>query len=88
VKEYTLSELAYRAKLKNRRIDLLMETMYLAARGLPEDYKQIDELDVEIDKITAELEGRERLADQPAPIWRGKRVRRRAVGGVMAGNLR
>jgi len=58
VKEYTLSELAYRAKLKNRRIDLLMETMYLAARGFSEDYKQIDELDVEIDKITAELEGR------------------------------
>ena len=56
MKEYTLSELAYRAKLKNRRIDLLMETMYLAARGLPEDYKQIDELDVEIEQITTKLE--------------------------------
>lgn len=43
-------------ELRNRRAELLMETIDLAARGWPEDCKRIDELDVEIDAITAELE--------------------------------
>ena len=57
MKEYLLEELMYRGDLRVRRADLLMETINLAARGLPEDYKRIDELDVEINAITAELEG-------------------------------
>lgn len=57
MKEYTLEELMYRGDLRARRADLLIETLDLAARGLPEDYKRIDELDVEINAITAELEG-------------------------------
>ena len=55
-KEYTLRELSHRSNLRSRRADLLMETLDLAARGLPEDYKRIDELDVEIERITKELE--------------------------------
>lgn len=57
MKEYTLEELMYRGDLRARRADLLIETLDLASRGLPEDYKRIDELDVEINAITAELEG-------------------------------
>lgn len=56
-REYTLEELMYRGDLRAQRADLLMETIDLAARGLPEDYKRIDELDTEINAITAELEG-------------------------------
>ena len=47
MKEYTLKELAHRAELGTRRAILLMETIDLAARGWPEDYKRIDELDIE-----------------------------------------
>jgi hypothetical protein len=57
MKEYLLEELMYRGDLRVRRADLLMETINLAARGWPEDYAKIDELDVEINAITAELEG-------------------------------
>ena len=55
-KEYTLKELSHRSDLRSRRADLLIETLDLAARGLPEDYKRIDELDVEIERITKKLE--------------------------------
>ena len=54
-KEYTLKELQYRGDLRARRADLLMETIDLAARGWPEDYKKIDELDREIEAITKKL---------------------------------
>lgn len=50
-----MKKLAKRAELRTRRAELLMETLDLAARGLPEDYKKIDELDIEIEKITKEL---------------------------------
>lgn len=58
MQEYTLGELAHRSQLRSRRIDLLMETMYLAARGLPEDYTWVENLDVEIDTITSEINHR------------------------------
>lgn len=54
-RKYTLDELARRAELKTRRADLLILTLELAARGWPEDYVKIDELDIEIEQITAEL---------------------------------
>ena len=57
MKQYTLEELMHRGNLRARRADLLMETIDLAARGWPEDYRRIDELDVEIERITRELEG-------------------------------
>ena len=56
MKEYTLKELAIRAGLRSRRADLLMETIDLAASGWPEDYVKIDEIDIEIERITAKLE--------------------------------
>lgn len=55
MKEYTLKELAHRAELRTRRAELLMETIDLAARGWPEDYAKIDELDIEIDAISKML---------------------------------
>lgn len=44
-------------ELRDKRADLLMETIDLAARGFSEDYKQIDDLDKEIEAITRVLEG-------------------------------
>jgi len=44
-------------ELRDKRADLLMETIDLAARGYPEDCKRIDELDQEIEAITRVLEG-------------------------------
>lgn len=57
MKKYDLKDLAHRAELRSRRAELLMETIDLAARGWPEDYKRIDELDVEIEAITKMLAG-------------------------------
>lgn len=57
MREYTLEELMDRGDLRARRAELLIETLDLAMRGYPEDYRRIDELDVEINAITAELEG-------------------------------
>ncbi len=55
MKEYTLKELSCRAVLKSRRADLLMQTLDLAARGWPEDYEEINKLDIEINIITEQL---------------------------------
>lgn len=52
-----MAELKRRWALMSRRAELLMETLDLAARGWPEDCKRIDELDIEIEAITRELEG-------------------------------
>ena len=52
-----MKELARRAELRTRRAELLMESIDLAARGLPEDYERIDQLDIEIERITKILEG-------------------------------
>lgn len=51
-----LRELNRRAAISARRAELLMETLDLAARGYPEDYRQIEKLDKEIELITRELE--------------------------------
>lgn len=53
----SMAELKRRWDLMSRRAELLMETIDLAARGWPEDCKRIDELDIEIEAITRELEG-------------------------------
>ncbi len=50
-----LKELNRRAEIRSRRAELLIETIYLAARGYPEDYRQIEELDKEIELITRVL---------------------------------
>ena len=55
MKEYTLKELSCRAVLKSRRADLLMQTLDLAVRGWPEDYEEINKLDIEINIITEQL---------------------------------
>ena len=46
-------------ELRSKRADLLVETLDLAARGWPEDYRQIEMLDQEIEGITRMLEGKE-----------------------------
>ena len=50
-----LKELVHRAELRSRQCDLISETLYLIMRSQPEDLKEINIINKEIDAIATEL---------------------------------
>jgi hypothetical protein len=55
MEQYTLKELEHRAELRSRQCDLMLETLYLIMRSQPEDLKEINIINKEIDAIATEL---------------------------------